>query len=106
LNRDTQLAQPPDVMSDQKLLLPLVQRRCYPVFESFLRFQELPGGSDIYSQGRRRGYALRASADYLIAAIPLENRVPVWHRDRDLRVNSKVPGFDRRRATLIDPECA
>jgi predicted nucleic acid-binding protein len=39
--------------------------------------------ADIYRQGRRRGLTIRSSVDCLIAAIAIENRVPVWHRDRD-----------------------
>jgi predicted nucleic acid-binding protein len=45
--------------------------------------------AEIYSQGRRRGFTIRASADCLIAAIAIENRVPVWHRDRDFSVITK-----------------
>jgi len=32
---------------------------------------------------RRRGVTVRSSIDWLNAAIAIENRVPVWHRDRD-----------------------
>lgn len=39
--------------------------------------------ADIYAHGRRRGLTIRSSVDCLIAAIAIENRVPVWHRDRD-----------------------
>jgi hypothetical protein len=39
--------------------------------------------ADIYRSGRRKGYTIRSSVDCLIAAIAIENRVPVWHRDRD-----------------------
>jgi predicted nucleic acid-binding protein len=39
---------------------------------------------EIYHQGRSRGYTIRSSTDCLIAAIALENKVPVWHRDRDV----------------------
>jgi predicted nucleic acid-binding protein len=39
--------------------------------------------ADIYRQGRRRGITIRSSVDCLIAAIAIENNVPVWHRDRD-----------------------
>jgi hypothetical protein len=39
--------------------------------------------ADIYRQGRRRGLTIRSSVDCLIAAIAIENRVPVWHWDRD-----------------------
>ena len=39
--------------------------------------------ADILRQGRRRGLTIRSSVDCLIAAIAIENRVPVWQRDRD-----------------------
>jgi predicted nucleic acid-binding protein len=39
--------------------------------------------ADIFRQGRRKGLTIRSSTDCLIAAIAIENGVPVWHRDRD-----------------------
>ncbi|MFY9747166.1 MAG: PIN domain nuclease [Acidobacteriaceae bacterium] len=39
--------------------------------------------SDLYRVGRDKGRTIRSSTDCLIAAIAIENRVPVWHRDRD-----------------------
>ena len=39
--------------------------------------------AQIYQEGRRRGYTIRAATDCLIAAVALANRIPVWHRDRD-----------------------
>ena len=39
--------------------------------------------AEIYQQGRRRGITIRSSVDCLIAAIAIDNRVAVWHRDRD-----------------------
>ena len=39
--------------------------------------------ADIYRTGRRKAFTIRSSIDCLIAAIALENRVMVWHRDRD-----------------------
>ena len=39
--------------------------------------------SEIYARGRRQGYTIRSSTDCLIAAIAIENNVPVWHSDRD-----------------------
>lgn len=39
--------------------------------------------ASIYSEGRGRGLTIRSSIDCLIAAIAIENRIPVWHRDRD-----------------------
>src|SRR5579862_5971608 len=42
-------------------------------------------GAEIYREGRRRGLTIRSATDCLIAAIAIENQVPVWHRDRDYR---------------------
>lgn len=39
--------------------------------------------AEIYREGRRRGVTIRSSFDCLIAAIAIEHKVPVWHRDRD-----------------------
>jgi predicted nucleic acid-binding protein len=39
--------------------------------------------ADIFQLGRRRGLTIRSSVDCLIAAIAIDQRVPVWHRDRD-----------------------
>ena len=39
--------------------------------------------AEIYREGRRRGVTIRSSYDCLIAAIAIEHKVPVWHRDRD-----------------------
>ena len=39
--------------------------------------------AEIYSLGRKKGRTVRSSMDCLIAAVAIENRLPVWHRDRD-----------------------
>lgn len=39
--------------------------------------------AEIYRQGRRRDITIRSSVDCLIAAIAIDNGMPVWHRDRD-----------------------
>ena len=39
--------------------------------------------AEIYREGRRKGYTIRSPTDCLIAAIALENKIAVWHRDRD-----------------------
>jgi predicted nucleic acid-binding protein len=44
------------------------------------RFQS---AANLYREGRGRGYTIRSGTDCLIAAVAIENRVPVWHRDRD-----------------------
>ena len=43
----------------------------------------------IFFDCRRRGLTVRSSVDCLIAAIAIENRVPVWHRDRDFTAISR-----------------
>jgi predicted nucleic acid-binding protein len=45
--------------------------------------------ADLYRHGRQRGYTLRSPVDCLIAAVAIQNRVPVWHRDRDFDVISR-----------------
>jgi predicted nucleic acid-binding protein len=59
--------------------------------------------AEIYSQGRRRGFTIRSSMDCLIAAIAIENDVPVWHRDRDFDLVAQytplrvvTPGMPKR----------
>lgn len=55
--------------------------------------------AEIYRQGRRKGYTIRSSADCLIAAIAIANRVPVWHRDRDysrIAAYTSLEAFERR----------
>lgn len=54
-----------------------------PVISDPLPARIYLAAGDIYRQGRRRGLTIRSSVDCLIAAIAIENRVPVWHRDRD-----------------------
>jgi predicted nucleic acid-binding protein len=51
--------------------------------------------AEIYQQGRRKGYTIRSSTDCLIAAIAIQNDVPVWHSDRDY---SAIASFTSLRA--------
>ncbi len=55
----------------------------FPVLSDPLPRALFIAASDIYRLGREKGRTIRASADCLIAAIAIENRVPVWHKDRD-----------------------
>jgi predicted nucleic acid-binding protein len=50
--------------------------------------------SEIYRQGRRRGISIRSSTDCLIAAIAIENCVPVWHQDRDFDAIAKYTSLE------------
>ena len=56
--------------------------------------------ADIYRQGRRRGLTIRSSVDCLIAAIAIENRVPVWHRDRDFTAIARYTALETVKVTL------
>ena len=38
---------------------------------------------EIYREGRRKGHSILLTTNYLIAAIAIDNGVPMWHRDRD-----------------------
>lgn len=46
--------------------------------------------AELYREGRRKGYTIRSSTDCLIAAIAIENSIPVWHKDRDF---DTIAGF-------------
>jgi len=54
-----------------------------PVLSDPLPLRTFLEAAEIYRQGRRRGCTIRSSTDCLIAAIAIENNVPVWHKDRD-----------------------
>jgi predicted nucleic acid-binding protein len=67
-------------------------------FDNFLALPCLPeslpvslfvAAAEIYREGRRRGITIRSSFDCLIAAIAIEHKVPVWHRDRDFAAISQ-----------------
>jgi predicted nucleic acid-binding protein len=51
--------------------------------------------AEIYRLGRKSGYTIRSSIDCLIAAVAIENNVPVWHKDRDF---SFIARYTRLRA--------
>ena len=55
----------------------------FPVLSDPIGLDLFLAAADIFRQGRRRGITIRSSVDCLIAAIAIENAVPVWHRDRD-----------------------
>jgi predicted nucleic acid-binding protein len=77
----------------QEVLQGLRQNRKADSFkESFLAIPRLcdpmtwdiyEQAAEIYREGRRRGLTIRSPIDCLIAAVAIENDMPVWHRDRD-----------------------
>jgi predicted nucleic acid-binding protein len=54
-----------------------------PILSNPMPLELYLAAADIYGQGRRKGFTIRSTVDCLIAAIAIENRARVWHRDRD-----------------------
>jgi hypothetical protein len=55
----------------------------FPRLSDPVPFDRFSEAAFIYREGRAKGYTIRSAADCLIAAIAIENDVPVWHRHRD-----------------------
>lgn len=67
---------------------------CGPTVSDPVPLTLFVSASEIYRQGRRRGITIRSSVDCLIAAIAIDNRVPVWHRDRDFDAIARYTGLE------------
>jgi predicted nucleic acid-binding protein len=65
-----------------------------PVLSDPLPLSVFLEAAEVYRLGRRKGYAIRSSTDCLIAAIAIENRVPVWHLDRDFAAIARYTSLD------------
>ena len=65
-----------------------------PVLSDPLPRSVFIAAAEIYRLGRRKGYAIRSSVDCLIAAVAIENGVPVWHRDRDFAAIARYTGLE------------
>jgi predicted nucleic acid-binding protein len=69
-----------------------------PFLSNPLPLKLFESASEIYRLGRSKGHTIRSSIGCLIAAIAIENGIPVWHRDRDYDTIAK---FTPLRATRI-----
>jgi predicted nucleic acid-binding protein len=65
-----------------------------PVLSDPLPLSTFLAAAEIFRQGRRKGYTIRSSVDCLIAAIALEHKVPVWHRDRDFAAIARFTALE------------
>ena len=65
-----------------------------PVLGDPLPLSTFLAAADIYRQGRRKGITIRSSVDCLIAAIAIEQKVPVWHRDRDFAAIARFTALE------------
>ena len=75
--------------------------KAMPVLSDPISLDLFVSAADIYAQGRRRGVTIRSSVDCLIAAIAIEYRVPVWHRDRDFDVIAKFTTLEALRSWTV-----
>lgn len=54
-----------------------------PVLSDPLPCASFLSAAEIYRLGRAKGRTIRSATDCLIAAMAIDHRVPVWHKDRD-----------------------
>jgi predicted nucleic acid-binding protein len=67
-----------------------------PVLSDPLPLRLFFEAAEIYRLGRRKGYTIRSSTDCLIAAIAIENQVPVWHNDRNFTLIARYTPLEAR----------
>ena len=72
-------------------LAPIFQKRllAFPCLSNPIPVELFLNAAALYREGLRKGYTIRSGVDCLIAAIAIENDVPVWHRDRDFTTIAK-----------------
>src|SRR5260370_26824801 len=68
-----------------------------------LRWDTFMEAAEIYRQGRKSGYTIRSSIDCLIAAVAIENDVPVWHRDGDFSIIARYTRLQAYERLLARP---
>ncbi len=68
-----------------------------PVLGDPLPLETFLAAAEIYRQGRRKGYTIRSSTDCLIAAIAIDHKIPVWHKDRDFETIARFSSLQTRR---------
>jgi predicted nucleic acid-binding protein len=68
-----------------------------PVLSEPLPCASFLAAAEIYRLGRAKGHTIRSSTDCLIAAIAIDHRVPVWHKDRDFEAIAVYTSLRTRR---------
>jgi len=68
-----------------------------PVLSDPLPSLSFLAAAEIYRLGRAKGYTIRSSTDCLIAAIAIDNRMPVWHKDRDFEAIARYTSLRTKR---------
>lgn len=72
-----------------------------PVLSDPIPLNLFLSAAEICRQGRQRGLTIRSSVDCLIAAIVIDNRASVWHRDRDFDTIARYTGLEVVRSVSI-----
>ena len=98
LNRLSQLATCPPVIQEvlqgiknEKAYSPIKEGLCaLPCLGNPLTLNEYLLASDLYRLARKKGKTVRSSIDCLIAAIAINNDIPVWHKDRDFTLLADI----------------
>lgn len=71
--------------------------RALPVLSDPLPSHLFLAAAEIYQIARTRGYTVRSPTDCLIAAIAMENRAVLLHRDRDFEAIAQFTSLRARR---------
>jgi predicted nucleic acid-binding protein len=71
--------------------------RALAVLSDPLPVETFLAASEIYRQGRRKGYTIRSSTDCLVAAIAIDHKIPVWHKDRDFEAIAHFTNLETKR---------
>lgn len=61
-----------------------------PCLSNPVKIDEYLLGTDLYRLARKKGKTVRSSVDCLIAAIAINNNVPIWHNDRDFELLADI----------------
>jgi predicted nucleic acid-binding protein len=67
-----------------------------PVLSDPLPSASFWAAAEIYRLGRMKGYTIRSSVDCMIAAIAIDNGVPVWHKERDFEAIARFTSLRTR----------
>ncbi len=80
-----------DKDSQNKIISSMLGFHC---FANPVLLEHYLSAADIFSVGRRKGLTIRSSTDCLIAAIAIEYKTPILHRDRDFDTISQFTSLE------------
>jgi predicted nucleic acid-binding protein len=68
-----------------------------PILSDPLPIEMFLAAAEIYRQGRRKGFTIRSATDCLVAAIAIDHKIPVWHKDRDFEAIGRYTNLQTKR---------